>query len=144
MKRALMARRHEDPAMQTRRSAALPHPAVQVSRVALLAAFSVACLLGAAPLEPHAQPLDPGAQHQRIDDLKRQYLSCSGAATRGRLSSGQIMQCSVIYETLKQQAFNGDFYQLLAWSRSQRLRQDTQPDDVVAARPRGGVSNRRP
>jgi hypothetical protein len=54
-----------------------------------------------------------------IDELKRAYLSCSGAALSGRLSGGEIMACSLVYEELKRRAFGGDFHKLLAWSKTQ-------------------------
>jgi hypothetical protein len=53
-----------------------------------------------------------------IDALKTAYLACDQAAVEGRLSGAAVMQCSVIYEELKQRAFGGDFEKLLAWSRS--------------------------
>jgi|AP12_2_1047962.scaffolds.fasta_scaffold01352_4 hypothetical protein len=54
-----------------------------------------------------------------IDELKSAYLACNRAATRGRLNTGGIMKCSVVYEELKQRAFGGDFHKLLAWSKAQ-------------------------
>ena len=53
-----------------------------------------------------------------IDELKSAYLSCSGAAVSGRLNTGGITQCSVVYEELKQRAFGGDFAKLLDWSKA--------------------------
>lgn len=60
--------------------------------------------------EPNAVPLG---------ELKRAYLACSDTAVDGRMSSGSIMQCSMVYEALKRRAFGGDFEKLLAWSRDQ-------------------------
>ena len=57
-----------------------------------------------------------------LDDLQRAYLGCDGAAARGRLDTASIARCSVIYEHLKRQAFQGDFERLLAWSRAQQAR----------------------
>jgi len=54
-----------------------------------------------------------------IDELKGAYLACNRAAIRGRLNTGGIMKCSVVYEALKQRAFDGDFHKLLAWSKAQ-------------------------
>lgn len=54
-----------------------------------------------------------------VEQLKSAYLACNGAALTGRLGSGDIAQCSLVYEDLKQRAFGNDFEQLLAWSRAQ-------------------------
>ena len=54
-----------------------------------------------------------------IDELKGAYLACNRAATNGRLNTGGIMKCSVVYEALKLRAFGGDFHKLLAWSKAQ-------------------------
>jgi len=58
-----------------------------------------------------------------VEQLKSAYLVCNGAALAGRLGSGDIAQCSLVYEDLKQRAFGNDFEQLLAWSRAQRAAQ---------------------
>ena len=55
-----------------------------------------------------------------VDALKREYLACDRSAMSGRLSSGGIMHCSMVYEELKRRAFGGDFDRLLAWSNSQQ------------------------
>ncbi len=67
----------------------------------------------------HGQPPETAAEDARIEKLKRAYLSCSEAALRGRLQTGAVQQCSVIYEELKWRAFGGDFLRLFAWSRAQ-------------------------
>jgi hypothetical protein len=54
-----------------------------------------------------------------IDELKSVYLSCTHDVVLGRLPTGAIMWCSVVYEELKLRAFDGDFAKLLAWSRAQ-------------------------
>jgi hypothetical protein len=53
-----------------------------------------------------------------VDELKAVYLACDDAAAGGRLTSSEIMKCSVVYEQLKQRAFDGDFAKLHAWSRA--------------------------
>lgn len=60
-----------------------------------------------------------------IDELKRAYLSCSRAALGSQLDRAGVMQCSVIYEVLKQRAFGGEFDTLYAWSRQIPMPQDT-------------------
>jgi len=52
-------------------------------------------------------------------ELKAYYLSCSDAAVEGRLDWSEIALCSIAYERLLRQTFEGDFLALLAWSRSQ-------------------------
>jgi hypothetical protein len=54
-----------------------------------------------------------------IDDLKRGYVACEGAALSNRLDKGDVVQCSVIYEELKHRAFGGDFQRLRAWYQSE-------------------------
>lgn len=51
--------------------------------------------------------------------LKDFYLRCSRAADEGSLGSNEIALCSLGYEMLLNRAFGGDFFALLAWSRSQ-------------------------
>ena len=87
-------------------------PALVVGAVALV-------LLAAAA--PSARGYSPGGAPQAIpvDELKQMYLACNRAATASRMSSGSIMQCSIVYEELKRRAFGGDFDELLAWSRAQ-------------------------
>ena len=79
-----------------------------------------ACVLSSAGARPALARADDGGEVARlsIDQLKRFYLWCGGAATDGQLDNGAIMQCSIFYEALKQRAFDGDFERLLAWSRA--------------------------
>ena len=86
----------------------------------VIGTFALVLLALATPLahgystagEPKAAP---------VEELKLMYLECSRAAVGGRMSSGAIMQCSIVYEELKRRAFGGDFERLLAWSRAQPL-----------------------
>ena len=73
----------------------------------------------------HGEPPEAADEEARIEMLKRAYLSCSDAALRGRLQTGAVQQCSVIYEELKWRAFGGDFLRLFVWSRAQADRQRT-------------------
>ena len=68
---------------------------------------------------PQAQALRDDLKHVSVEDLKRGYLACHQASMRRMLDMGETMQCSVIYEALKQRAFGGDFERLLAWTRAQ-------------------------
>jgi len=53
-----------------------------------------------------------------IEDLKRLYLECDRVSIAQRLTPGEVMMCSTVYEALKRHAFEGDFDRLLAWSRA--------------------------
>jgi hypothetical protein len=50
-------------------------------------------------------------------EIKSLYRICSRHAIERRLGSGDIAQCSVVYEVLLAQYFGGNFRALLAWSR---------------------------
>ena len=53
-----------------------------------------------------------------VAELKHAYLACDRAAMAGLLTSTGIMRCSMVYETLKNRAFGGDFLKLREWSRA--------------------------
>ncbi len=80
-------------------------------------------LLGLRAAGAPAAP-DPDSLHQSrlqrvpVEELKAMYLNCNREALAGRLDAGAIMACSVVYETLKQRAFGGDFDALRSWSRA--------------------------
>jgi hypothetical protein len=79
-------------------------------------------LILAAALGPSAaacHPEEATLQGLTIADLKRLYLSCERATRVERLSFATIARCSVLYEVLKEHAFDGDFEKFLTWSRSQ-------------------------
>lgn len=60
------------------------------------------------------------SEHISDEQLKRMYLRCSSAALQQRIGTISVAACSVIYETLLQQVFGGDFLALFKWSREQR------------------------
>jgi hypothetical protein len=60
------------------------------------------------------------------DELKRIYLSCNRAAIESGLSADGIMACSMVYEQLKVQVFDGNFDKLFAWSQANPLVQRAQ------------------
>ena len=89
---------------------------------------TTACWVAAAALM-HSVPTIVRAEptrltHLAVEELKRAYLWCNSAAAMGRLRTVDIAQCSVLYEDLKNRAFQGDFERLLAWSRAQQLQRD--------------------
>jgi hypothetical protein len=59
----------------------------------------------------------PPTENASVEDLKSLYLGCDRASAAERLTRGQVMLCSTVYEALKRRAFDGDFDRLLAWSR---------------------------
>ena len=52
---------------------------------------------------------------QSVDRLKALYLGCEQAASSGSLTGGGVMSCSMVYETLKEKAFEGEFRQIRSW-----------------------------
>lgn len=54
-----------------------------------------------------------------IEALKDVYLECERSASDSRLGAGDIMQCSLVYEELKQKAFDGDFRRVRLWLNAQ-------------------------
>ena len=82
--------------------------AVGIATLALLAGSRVIAQAGT----PHT-PAIP------LEKLKSAYLQCEQTAVSGRLGTGDIMLCSVLYEELKQRAFGGDFPRLKAWADGQ-------------------------
>lgn len=85
----------------------------------------------AAPLA-QSQSANSERRATTIDELKRVYLSCSDAVTDGQLNKQEVMSCSVVYEELKQRAFDGDFDKLLAWSRLHPSAQKTGRQNLIA------------
>lgn len=57
-----------------------------------------------------------GADGARSEALKKHYLECEAAASRGALDRDGMMSCSVVYEVLKQRVFDA----LHAWWRQAR------------------------
>jgi hypothetical protein len=70
-------------------------------------------------LGPSAIAQSPSHAGVPLATLKAAYLRCERAAVVGRLASGDIMLCSVVYEELKRRAFDGDFPRLKAWADTQ-------------------------
>lgn len=79
------------------------------------AAFAVVPLVTFIVASPSANSADGS-----IEGLKRAYLACEVEAAASRLGDGDAMQCSIIYEELKQRGFDGDFRSLRTWYESVR------------------------
>jgi hypothetical protein len=75
--------------------------------------------LSISPLAALAEPDRSHIRHLSIDALKAIYLACNDGVMNGRLATGSVAACSVVYEELKERGFGGDFDRFLAWSRSQ-------------------------
>jgi hypothetical protein len=65
-------------------------------------------------------------------ELKRVFLVCDLASSRARLALHDAAQCSMVYEELKQRAFDGDYEKLLAWWRAQRSHPQNQTANSAA------------
>jgi len=65
-----------------------------------------------------AAPFCQAAQ-MPLPELKTTYLECERAARAGALETAAVMNCSTVYEELKQRAFGGDAEALFAWVRDQ-------------------------
>lgn len=50
-----------------------------------------------------------------IDKLKGVYLGCEQAAQASRLNGGDVIYCSLVYEELKERAFEGEFRRIKSW-----------------------------
>ena len=82
---------------------------------------SVALMLAAlAAPAAYGQSTQEALKGMSVDELKQVYLLCDSATNNGRLDTAGIMQCSIVYEELKQRAFGGDFEALFAWSKTQQ------------------------
>lgn len=50
-----------------------------------------------------------------VETLKSVYLECERSASGNRLGTGDAMHCSIVYEELERQAFDGDFGRIRSW-----------------------------
>lgn len=82
-------------------------PRASLPLILLLAAL-------AGPADAAAQP-DVLRTCSRVPALKASYLACERAALGGEMPAGEIARCSVVYERLKDRAFDGSFRALRAW-----------------------------
>lgn len=64
-------------------------------------------------------------------DLKQFYLHCARESVRQRLGGGEIALCSIGYERLLKETFNGDFRAFLEWRRSARRSAEQEPGTEV-------------
>lgn len=71
---------------------------------------------------------------ESVDALKAAFLQCDDSSRQTALDSGSAAHCSVIYERLKQRAFDGDWERLRAWWSEVQLARAATAQDSQAAR----------
>jgi hypothetical protein len=128
----MRARKHADRANNKSR---LPSRRVLAATVA---AFTVGCQQLPPPhvVPARSETLVAGLNAMSESCLQQLYLRCSSEAMQGRLGSGEIAGCSVVYETLLMRDFGGDFHALLMWSRQQPDDAGRNPDALEDCWPR--------
>lgn len=87
--------------------------------------FVIGCFALFVVATGHGNSPDNASHPTTVDELKRAYLLCNRTAMSGAMEHTAAMQCSVLYEQLKERAFDGDFFKLLEWSRAQSPEQNT-------------------
>ena len=96
---------------------------------ALAVALVVSCASSAIPQPAHAQP--PAApesddiRSMPVDVLERAFWLCDHRATTHGVDATPVEACTAVFETLKQNKFGGDFSELLAWWRQNKLVEHT-------------------
>jgi hypothetical protein len=62
------------------------------------------------------------AQYERVPHacLQAVFEACNSASSKTLLDFGSAATCSLAYEALLSQRFNGNFRELLAWWRTQQ------------------------
>jgi hypothetical protein len=108
------------------------------------AAAMACCLLLAGVLAAPCRPAEqadaaagrndrpaPALRQLADPELKALYRECSAAALQGSLGAKGIALCSVGYEILLRRIFSGDFFALLAWSRSEAAAEPAATEEGV-------------
>lgn len=83
---------------------------LRATRVPLSAGFGVLALLA------HGAAAEPDPSGYTTEKLMTAYLECERAAMSQRQDRGEIMFCSLAYETLKRRSFGGDFRKMREWT----------------------------
>ena len=80
------------------------------------------CELPGSGAEPLADRAGLLAQYERVPHacLQAVFTACNAASSRALLDFGSAATCSIAYEALLSQRFNGDFRELMAWWRTQQ------------------------
>ncbi len=85
----------------------------QLSSLALVSCAIASVFL----LVPAAYAGEAGhhAETMSVERLKVIYLGCEDSATSQRLAGGDAMYCSIVYEELKERAFDGNSKKIREW-----------------------------
>ncbi len=97
---------------------ALTRPTGLLLAVALLTTPCIQAQQSAQLLD-HERQIVAALQRLPEPELKAYYLRCSQAAIQRSLDASESALCSIGYELLLNDTFGGDFFALLAWSKSQ-------------------------
>ena len=105
------------------------YPIARIKPTAEMFSRTLAIVIGCVALfvvaTVHSNGANNASHPTTVDELKRAYLLCNRTAMNGSMKHAAAMQCSILYEQLKERAFDGDFYKLLEWSRAQSPEHDT-------------------
>ena len=97
-------------------------PLLSLSALALTAS----CVLAAAPLRAEPLPVDSQAIYSMPPEvLERAFWVCDHTATVNGVDATPIAECTAVFEAMKDTRFGGDFGQLLAWWRENKLVEHT-------------------
>lgn len=83
--------------------------------------------LGILGLLAHSAAAEDDMASYTTEQLITVYLDCERAALSQRQDQGEIMLCSLAYETLKMRSFGGDFHKMREWTDT-RIRRFVAPD----------------
>jgi hypothetical protein len=83
---------------------------------------TTACELPATEVDPLLERQRLLAEYERLPQpcLREIFAACSIAANEGLLDFGSAAVCSLGYEALLKQGFNGNFRALMVWWQRQR------------------------
>jgi hypothetical protein len=103
---------------------ALVAVATAVAPLAQADLHAPACRLPGEGADPMADRAGLLAQYERVPHacLQAVFTACNDASRDTLLDFGSAASCSLAYEALLSQRFNGDFRELMAWWRSQQPR----------------------
>ena len=104
----------------------MPRTPLSISARALAAAlaFSCAALSGPAGAEP-AEPAVEDIRSMPVPVLERAFWLCDHRATTHGVDATPVDACTLVFEALKDNKFGGDFAELLAWWRQNKLVEHT-------------------
>src|SRR5687767_2211855 len=95
---------------------------------AALRTFGAALALASAITATAADPLVPDStdvHSMPLDVLERAFWMCDHRATTHGVDATPVDACTAVFEALKENKFGGDFTELLAWWRQNKLVEHT-------------------